>query len=77
MMPLEKYVEKYNIEVADLCRYCDISRTAYYNIVSGRSSPTLKTMLKIREYIKGHVSVYESITLEYMFTDWEKKYDYR
>jgi len=74
MMPLEKYVDKYDINVSDLCKRCDISRTAYYNIISGRSSPTIETAVKIREYIKNHVCVYESVTLEYMFTDWEKKY---
>lgn len=75
MMPLEKYVEKYNIEVADLCRECGISRTAYYNIISGRSSPRVETALKICKYLKYKVSVYEKVNIEYMFTDWEKRWE--
>ncbi|MBO7735702.1 MAG: helix-turn-helix transcriptional regulator [Methanobrevibacter sp.] len=75
MMPLQKYVEKYNIEVADLCRHCGISRTAYYNIISGRSSPRVDTAVKIKEYLKFKVSVYESLNIEYLFTDWDKRFE--
>lgn len=73
MMPVERIRRKYHINVNDICRNCYISRTAYYNIISGKSSPTLKNATCIMEYLKSRVSVYETMTISYLFTDWENR----
>ena len=50
------YIGKYIVigrdyKVTDLCEFVGISRTAYYNILNGKSVPSLGVAFRIANYI--------------------------
>lgn len=61
------------INISDLCRYCGISRTVFYQYLKSEKEPTVTTAIRITEYLNqklyltGLVSVPDLYDLEQFF----------